>query len=54
MGIVKTATLIDNTAIHGKKITWAAGGGQFSMLAGPADIPKTGDELIVHGRFELE
>ena len=38
VSIVKTATLVDNTAIRGKKITFAAGGGQFSMLAGPADI----------------
>jgi len=33
----KTATVIENTAIKGKKMTFAACGGQFSLLAGPAD-----------------
>lgn len=37
MNIVPLATLIDNTAIRGKKVTWAAGGGQFSVLAGPME-----------------
>lgn len=33
---IKTATVIENTAIKGKKMTFAACGGQFSLLAGPA------------------
>ncbi len=35
---VKMPTKIENTAIRGKKITWAGAGGQYSMLAGPADV----------------
>ena len=34
---VKIPTRIENTAIRGKKITWAGAGGQYSILAGPAD-----------------
>lgn len=34
---VEVATLIDNTAIRGKKLVWAGAGGQFSVLAGLAD-----------------
>lgn len=33
---IEVATLIDNTAIRGKHITWAGCGGQFSVLACPA------------------
>lgn len=29
-------TLIDNTAVREKKLSWAAGGGQYSMLTAPA------------------
>jgi regulator of chromosome condensation len=32
---IPTATLIDNTAVRGKKLTWAGVGGQFGVLAGP-------------------
>jgi regulator of chromosome condensation len=32
---IKEATLIDNTATRGKKLTFAGCGGQFSVLAGP-------------------
>ena len=35
---VKMPTKIENTAVRGKKITWAGAGGQYSMLAGPADV----------------
>lgn len=35
---VKLPTKIENTAVRGKKITWAGAGGQYSMLAGPADV----------------
>lgn len=31
---VVVPTLIDNTAVHGKKLIYAGGGGQFSILAG--------------------
>lgn len=34
---VKVVTLIDNTAVRGKKLTFAGAGGQFSVLAGPAE-----------------
>lgn len=37
---VKTPTLIDNSAIRGKKITAAYAGGQFSILVSEADVPK--------------
>lgn len=30
------ATLIDDPAVHNKKLTWAGAGGQYSMVAGPA------------------
>lgn len=33
---VETPTLVDNTAIHGRKLTFAGCGGQFSVFAGPA------------------
>ena len=33
---VECATLIDNTAIRGQKITWAGAGGTFSVLASKA------------------
>ncbi|KAG9237118.1 regulator of chromosome condensation 1/beta-lactamase-inhibitor protein II [Amylocarpus encephaloides] len=36
---VKTATLIDNGAVRGKKLTWCGVGGQFGMLAGPHVTP---------------
>ncbi|KAJ9294121.1 hypothetical protein DTO271G3_7249 [Paecilomyces variotii] len=32
---VTVPTLIDNTAVRDKKLTWAGSGGQYSMLAGP-------------------
>jgi regulator of chromosome condensation len=39
---VKEATLIDNSAIRGKKLCWAGAGGQFSILCGEAeDTPMT-------------
>ena len=31
---VEVATMIDNTAVRGKKLVWAGAGGQFSVLAG--------------------
>ncbi|KAI9869748.1 MAG: hypothetical protein M1830_005127 [Pleopsidium flavum] len=34
---VEVATLIDNTAVRGKKLNWAGAGGQFSVLTAPAD-----------------
>ncbi|KAI9786135.1 MAG: hypothetical protein M1839_007545 [Geoglossum umbratile] len=34
---VETATHIDNTAVRGKHLTWAGCGGQYSMLAAPAE-----------------
>ncbi|RGP61320.1 hypothetical protein FLONG3_10554 [Fusarium longipes] len=39
---IHTPTLIDNTAIRGKKIIGAGAGGQYSVLIGEAeDVPKT-------------
>ncbi|MCJ1478377.1 hypothetical protein MMC13_007057 [Lambiella insularis] len=37
---VECATLIDNTAVRGKKLVWAGAGGQYSVLAGE-DVPLT-------------
>lgn len=31
---IEIATIIDNSAVRGKTLVWAAGGGQFSVLAG--------------------
>jgi regulator of chromosome condensation len=33
---VEVPTLVDNTAVRGKRLTYAGAGGQFSVLAGPA------------------
>jgi regulator of chromosome condensation len=33
---IKKATIIENSAVRGKKLTFAGCGGQFSVLAGPA------------------
>lgn len=33
-------TLVDNTAVRGKKLSWAGAGGQFSILAGPSKFQK--------------
>jgi regulator of chromosome condensation len=33
---VKEPTLIENSAVKGKRLTFARCGGQFSVLAGPA------------------
>jgi regulator of chromosome condensation len=39
---IKVATLLDNTAVRGKKLVWCGAGGQFSVLAGEAaDKPLT-------------
>lgn len=35
---VKMPTHIDNTAVRGKKLTWAGCGGQYSVLAAPANL----------------
>jgi regulator of chromosome condensation len=35
---VTEATIIENTAVKGKRLTFAACGGQFSVLARPADL----------------
>ena len=34
---VDTATLIENSAVKGKKMWFAGCGGQYSVLAGPAE-----------------
>lgn len=36
-----TPTLIDNTAVRGKTLLSAGAGGQFSVLIGKAEEPKT-------------
>lgn len=33
---VETPTLVENSALKGKRLWWAGCGGQFSVLAGPA------------------
>ncbi|OLN97866.1 Protein pim1-like protein 1 [Colletotrichum chlorophyti] len=37
---VETPTIIDNTAVRGKKMVFAGAGGQYSILGGVADLPK--------------
>ncbi|KAI9752109.1 MAG: hypothetical protein M1835_001133 [Candelina submexicana] len=37
---VEVATLIDNTALRGKKLNWAAAGGQFSVFTAAVDEQK--------------
>lgn len=32
---VVVATLLDSSAVRGKRLSWAGAGGQYSMLAGP-------------------
>ncbi|KAL1845710.1 hypothetical protein Plec18167_009210 [Paecilomyces lecythidis] len=34
---IEVATIIDNTAVRGKKLNWVGGGGQFSVLTAPAE-----------------
>lgn len=34
---IDVATVIDNTAVRGKKLTWAGAGGQFSVFSAPAE-----------------
>ena len=41
---IQYPTVIDNTAVRGKKLTWSGCGGQFSMLAAPVI-----EEAIVNG-----
>ncbi|KAM5346224.1 hypothetical protein ACJ41O_009229 [Fusarium nematophilum] len=44
---IHTPTLIDNTAVRGKKLTGAGAGGQYSVLFGEADdAPKTNGAKI--------
>lgn len=33
---IEIASIVENTAVRGKKMTWAGAGGQFSVFAGPA------------------
>ncbi|KAL2005948.1 hypothetical protein VTN00DRAFT_10441 [Thermoascus crustaceus] len=35
---VEVATIIENTALRGKKLNWAGGGGQFSVFTEPAGV----------------
>ncbi|KAJ5659103.1 Ran exchange factor Prp20/Pim1 [Penicillium longicatenatum] len=35
---IEVATIIDNTAVRGKKLNWAGAGGQFSVFTMPADL----------------
>ncbi|KAI9845712.1 MAG: hypothetical protein M1837_004545 [Sclerophora amabilis] len=37
---VECATLVDNTAVRGKKLVWAGAGGQYSILAGEDPPPQ--------------
>ena len=38
---VEVATVVNNTAVRGKMLTWAGAGGQFSVLAGLAGVDTT-------------
>ncbi|KAK2739297.1 ran exchange factor prp20 pim1 [Colletotrichum kahawae] len=38
---IETPTTIDNSAVKDKKIIFAGAGGQYSVLGGVADVPKT-------------
>lgn len=44
---VEERTVIENTAVRGKKIVWAGAGGQFSVIAGVAEDRE--DEAMVNG-----
>ena len=46
---VEVATMIDNTAVRDKKLTWAGAGGQFSIVAGPAEGSGAGVNGLVNG-----
>lgn len=35
---IEVATIIDNTAVRGKKLNWAGAGGQFSVFTDPATL----------------
>ncbi|KAJ5632228.1 Ran exchange factor Prp20/Pim1 [Penicillium lividum] len=35
---IEVATIIDNTAVRGKKLNWAGAGGQFSVFTSAADL----------------
>lgn len=35
---IEVATVIENTAVRGKKLNWAGAGGQFSVLTEPAEM----------------
>lgn len=35
---IEVATVIENTAVRGKKLNWAGAGGQFSVFTGAADL----------------
>ncbi len=41
---VEVATVIDNTAVRGKKLNWAGAGGQFSVLTAPVE-----EEVLTNG-----
>jgi regulator of chromosome condensation len=46
---VEVCTVIANTAVRGKTIVWAGGGGQFSIVAGLAGAEEQKDETMVNG-----
>ncbi|THC97261.1 hypothetical protein EYZ11_003263 [Aspergillus tanneri] len=35
---IEVATIVENTAVRGKKLTWAGAGGQFSVFTEPANL----------------
>lgn len=47
-------TLIDNTAVRGKKLNWAGAGGQFSILAGPSEFQKPVARKVSAPNAEVE
>lgn len=35
---IEVATVVENTAVRGKKLNWVGAGGQYSVFTGPADL----------------
>ncbi|KAK4997486.1 hypothetical protein LTR28_013966, partial [Elasticomyces elasticus] len=46
---VPIATLIDNTAVRGKKLNWAGAGGQFGILTAVAGAQTDGEVAKTNG-----
>jgi regulator of chromosome condensation len=49
---ISVATLIDNSAVRNKKLSWAGAGGQYSMLASPHGHADNGAEPLTNGALD--